>query len=200
MGARRNESKPAQSGGGNASERDNHGVMSAPARSYLRFAVMIATSAAGMFVLMYTNTYELGHVFWSEERFYMALLMAGWMGIVMMAFMWGMYQDTRINVGIVAGGLALAVIAVWLSRSQHFVEDEAYMEGMIPHHSIAILTSERADIDDLRVRQLADEIIRTQRREIAMMKWLLEDIEEEGKATTETEAQERPVPEFEVTE
>jgi uncharacterized protein (DUF305 family) len=44
---------------------------------------------------------------------------------------------------------------------------------MIPHHSIAILTSERATLDDPRVRKLADGIITAQRREIAEMKALL---------------------------
>lgn len=38
--------------------------------------------------------------------------------------------------------------------------------AMIPHHSIAILTSERAHISDPRVRDLADGIIEAQRREI----------------------------------
>ena len=71
------------------------------------------------------------------------------------------------------------------------------MKGMIPHHSIAILTSERADIDDVRVRKLADKIIKAQRKEIAEMKWLIADIEENGPATTEEEAQARPVPDFE---
>lgn len=71
------------------------------------------------------------------------------------------------------------------------------MKGMIPHHSIAILTSERSDIDDVRVRKLADEIIKAQRIEIAEMKWLVEDIEKNGEATTLEEALQRPVPDFE---
>ena len=70
-------------------------------------------------------------------------------------------------------------------------------EGMIPHHSIAILTSERSEIEDVRVRKLADEIIKAQRIEIAEMKWLIEDIEKNGAATTEEEAKQRPVPDFE---
>ncbi len=71
------------------------------------------------------------------------------------------------------------------------------MNGMIPHHSIAILTSERADIDDVRVRELADEIIEAQRKEIKEMKWMLADIDDNGEATRAAEAAERPVPEFE---
>ena len=71
------------------------------------------------------------------------------------------------------------------------------MSAMIPHHSIAILTSERAEIEDVRVRELADEIIKAQRREIKEMNWLIEDIQQNGPATTEAEANARPVPEFE---
>jgi glucose/arabinose dehydrogenase len=55
------------------------------------------------------------------------------------------------------------------------------MRAMIPHHSIAILTSERANIRDARIRPLADEIIAAQRRKIAKMKVLIEDIESNGK-------------------
>ena len=70
------------------------------------------------------------------------------------------------------------------------------MEGMIPHHSIAILTSERAQIEDPRVRELADEIIEAQRKEIKEMEWLIEDIKANGVAQTQAEAEARPVPEF----
>jgi uncharacterized protein (DUF305 family) len=73
------------------------------------------------------------------------------------------------------------------------------MEGMIPHHSIAILTSERAQIEDPRVRELADEIIDAQRREIKEMEWLIRDIEANGIAQTEAEANARPVPDFSAT-
>lgn len=51
------------------------------------------------------------------------------------------------------------------------------MKAMIPHHSIAIMTSERAHIRDPRVRQLADEIIEAQVREIAEMERLIAELE-----------------------
>ncbi len=175
-------------------EDDDSGGMSP---SYWRFGAMIATSTVVMFVLTYTNSFAYDHVRWSEERVYMALLMGGAMAMVMLGFMWGMYKNTKMNVGIMLGGLALGIVALFLSRSQMFVDDTAYMKGMIPHHSIAILTSERADIDDVRVRELADDIIIAQRTEIAEMDWLIADIEENGPATTEAEAQERPIPDFE---
>ena len=168
-------------------------------RMYLLFGAMIATSTAVMFMLTYTSVFSIDHVRWSEERVYMALLMGAAMTIIMLSFMWAMmYKNVKINVVIMVGAVVLGGVALGLSRSQLLVDDQAYMKGMIPHHSIAILTSERADIDDVRVRELADEIIEAQRREIAEMNWLIEDIEENGIVPTEEEADLRPVPEFEV--
>jgi uncharacterized protein (DUF305 family) len=67
-------------------------------------------------------------------------------------------------------------LALWLMRSQAAVDDVDYMEAMIPHHSIAVLTSRRARIADPRVRQLADEIIEAQLSEIEEMKRLIADL------------------------
>jgi hypothetical protein len=169
-------------------------------RMYLRFAAMIATSTAVMFVLTYSNTYDAGHIHYSQERLYMALLMGGAMALVMLSFMVSMmYKNRTLNIVVIVCALVVFGTAYTASRAQWFVDDELYMKGMIPHHSIAILTSERADIDDLRVRELADGIIKTQRLEIEEMEWLLNDIEKNGLATTEEEAAARPIPEFEAT-
>ena len=149
--------------------------------SYWRFMAMVATSTAIMFGLMYLNTFELDHVFWSETRFWMMFVMGGMMMTVMLLFMWGMYRDTRKNVIILAVGAVVFAGALWLVRSQATVDDEEYMAAMIPHHSIAIMTSARANISDPRVRELADSIIAAQVKEIAEMKLLLEDIEANGK-------------------
>ena len=165
-------------------------------KPYRTFAAMIVTASIVMFGVMYLNTYELDHVLWSETRAYMTLVMGATMAIVMLAFMLGMYRDRRINAGIAIGSVVVFTVALWLVRSQATVEDVSYMKAMIPHHSIAILTSERANIDDVRGRQLADGIIEAQRREIAEMNWLIQDIRENGKAVTALEAQRRPVPEL----
>ncbi len=158
---------------------------------------MIATSVLVMFGLKYTSTYALGHVQFSETRTYMALLMGGAMAIVMLLFMIGMYRNTRLNAAIVLGSLVLMAGSLFLVRSQLTVQDSSYMKSMIPHHSIAILTSERAEIQDVRVRKLADQIIQAQRKEIKEMEWLIDDIEANGPATTSEEASERPIPDFE---
>jgi hypothetical protein len=169
-------------------------------RMYLTFTAMIATSTVTMFLLTYTNAFAWDHVRFSEERLYMALLMGSAMALIMLGFMWGMmYSNAKVNVVIIAVALVIGGSALWLSRSQALVDDAAYMKGMIPHHSIAILTSERAEIDDVRVRRLADGITEAQRREIKEMDWLLADIDANGEATTEEAARQRPVPEFEGT-
>ena len=171
------------------------------AKMYLTFVAMVATSTVAMFLLTYTNAVSWSHMTFSEERVYMALLMGSVMAIIMLGFMWRMmYKNVKRNIAVIAVALIVGLTALWLSRSQALVEDEAYMKGMIPHHSIAILTSERADLDDVRVRELAEQIAETQKKEIAEMKWLLEDIEENGTATTTEEAEQRPVPDFEATD
>ena len=162
---------------------DNHSAdhqQNGGGSNYWRFMAMVATSTAIMFGLMYLNTYELNHVFWSETRFWMTFVMGGMMMIVMLLFMWGMYKDKTKNFIILGVGALVFAVALWLVRSQATVNDEEYMSAMIPHHSIAIMTSARAEITDPRVRKLADSIIEAQVKEIAEMKLLIEDIERNG--------------------
>jgi len=138
---------------------------------------MIGTGTAIMYGLMYLNTYAWEQVFWSETRAWMALLMGATMAVVMLGFMWSMYPDQTINLGILGGSALVFAASLWLVRSQVTIDDADYMKAMIPHHSIAILTSERAQISDPRVRKLADEIIAAQEREIAEMRYLIWDLE-----------------------
>lgn len=144
---------------------------------YRRFGAMLATSTIAMLGLMYLNTYELDHLFFSETRAYMALVMGAAMAIIMLLFMIKMYPNRTTNIGIIVSSVVVFAGALWLVRSQETVEDISWMKAMIPHHSIAILTSERAHISDPRVRQLADGIIEAQRREIEEMKNLISDLE-----------------------
>ena len=118
------------------------------------------------------------------------------MAVVMLLFMLDMYRSKALNISIMAGSVLVFVIALSLVRSQTTIQDRSWMNAMIPHHSIAILTSERAEIEDVRVRQLAEEIIRAQRREIREMDWLIKDIRQNGPARTADAAAVRPVPDF----
>ena len=156
---------------------------------YGRFFAMIATSTLVMYGLMYLNTYAIDHVFFSQTRMWMALYMGAVMAIIMLAFMLGMYSNKRVNIAIFAGSAVAFGLFLYLVRSQDTVEDVAWMKAMIPHHSIAILTSERAGLSDPRVRELADAIIEAQRGEIAEMKRYIADIEANGDAPPGTERQ-----------
>ena len=147
-------------------------------KPYGNFVLMIAVSATFMFGFMYLNNYQTSHLWFSQTRLFMTFIMAGSMALVMLFFMRHMYKNQQANIAIVIGSIALMGLGLWLVRSQTTVGDVAWMKAMIPHHSIAILTSERANITDPRVRKLADDIIEAQRREIGQMEGLIRDIDD----------------------
>ena len=176
--------------------RESNGRSDGQGAKYVRFGAMILTAMVIMYGVTYLNSFQLDHVRWSEQRGFMTLLMGSTMTVVMLLFMLGMYKNTKINVGILAGAVLLFGLGLFLVRSETTVQDRSYMSAMIPHHSIAILTSERSELQDVRVCELAVEIVEAQRREIAEMDWLIADIGENGLAETAAEADQRPVPEF----
>ena len=121
------------------------------------------------------------HVFFSTNRLVASLVMGCVMTLVMLGFMWSMYEgrSTKIAVVVVASILGVALLLV--NRSQALIGDVAFMKAMIPHHSIAINNARKASISDPRVRELADGIIASQVREIAEMERLIEDLRRNGK-------------------
>ena len=138
---------------------------------------MVGVSTVVMFGLMYLNTYTLAHVLFSETRAYMALVMGAVMALIMLGFMAHMLPNRRFNAAIAIGSVLVFGVSLWLMRSQNLVDQVSYMRAMVPHHSIAIMTSRRAHITDPRVRKLADGIAETQVREIAEMKQLIDELE-----------------------
>ena len=178
-------------------QRGHGGKMSPQAKMYLRFGAAILTSIVLMYWIMFVSTWEWSHIRFSQSRVFMAITMGGVMGLVMLAWMSNMYKNMKANIAIVAASLLLLGFGIFLDRSQTTVQDTAWMRAMIPHHSMAITRSERAELDDVRVCQLAVEIIEAQQREIDEMDWLIEDIAENGIADTIEEAEARPIPDFE---
>jgi hypothetical protein len=148
--------------------------------SWGKFAAMIATSTFVMFFLMYQLIYSLDHATFSVNRLVSALVMGCIMASVMLAFMWSMYHGKTTKWVVLIGGLVLAVALILVNRSQALIGDVAFMQSMIPHHSIAINNARAAHISDPRVRRLADQIIESQVREIAEMKLLIEAIQDNG--------------------
>ena len=153
--------------------------------SYIRFFSMIITSTVVMLGLMYLNTFAFSHVYFSETRAYMALYMGAVMAVIMLAFMLGMYSNKKANIAIVIGSILIFGASLYLVRSQQTVQDVSWMKAMIPHHSIAILTSSRAEITDPRVQKLANDIVKAQELEIAEMRALIIDLNGGAKATPE---------------
>lgn len=182
--------KPTSSEDGHTAQKHSAGV-------YARFAAMILTGMTVMYWVMFAGSWEWSHVRFSESRVFMTITMGGTMGIVMLAWMLNMYKNVKANVAIIAASLLMIAGGIALDRTQILVDDTAFMSGMIPHHSLAITRSERAQLSDVRVCELAVEISEAQRREIAEMDWLISDIEEHGIAATPAEAASRQVPSFE---
>ena len=146
-----------------------------------RFAAMIATSTVIMFFLMYQLVYEADHLTFSLNRAVASLAMGAVMTVVMLGYMWSMYEGAGTRIAIVAGAVLLGIVLLAVNRSQTLIGDTEFMRAMIPHHSIAINNARKAEIRDPRVRKLADEIIASQVREIRTMKLLIEDIERNGR-------------------
>jgi len=140
---------------------------------------MLIFSAISMYITMYFNTYEFSHIYFSWTRMYMTFIGIGGMAIIMLLFMLKMYKNKVKNTAIIIGSILLMVSSTYLVRQQIPIGDVKWMKAMIPHHSIAILTSNRADIKDPEVKKLAEDIIKAQEKEIAEMKRMLDRLENE---------------------
>ncbi len=148
--------------------------------NYTKFFLMLACSFIAMYITMYLNTYKFDHVYFSLTRFYMTCLGISTMAVIMWVFMRQMYNNKKKNIAILAGSFILFVGALGLVRTQApIIGDVLWMKAMIPHHSIAILTSERADIKDPEVNKLAEDIIKAQKKEIEEMKAMIKRLENE---------------------
>ena len=145
-----------------------------------RFAAMIATSTFIMFFLMYQLIHTTDHAMFSVNRLIASLVMGCVMAVIMLGFMWSMYEGQGTKMAVLTLAAIGAIALILVNRNQVLIGDTAFMKSMIPHHSIAINSSTEASISDPRVRELANKIIEAQVREIAEMKLLIEDIEANG--------------------
>lgn len=85
---------------------------------YGRFAAMVLSSTLVMFGLTYLTSYEAGHVFFSQTRAWMAVVMGAAMALVMLGFMLHMLKNRAINLVIVVCSCVAFGGALWLVRSQ----------------------------------------------------------------------------------
>lgn len=142
-------------------------------KPYTALLVSIGVSFVVMFGLMYTMADRFSNVFVNLSNVYMTGLMASSMLPVMLATMPGMFNDRRTNLTLWAVSAGLLLLFWVLLRNEAGVGDRQFLRAMIPHHSAAIQMCEQSSISDTVVKQLCDDIITSQRQEIATMKALL---------------------------
>ena len=146
--------------------------------NYGKFAIMMGTSFIIMYAVMFLNTDVFDHVMLSHTRTYMTILMVAPMAFTMLLFMWGMYTNKKMNFIILGLSVIIFIIALVGLRQQTFIGDEQWMKAMIPHHSSAIMVSQKAHLKDPEAIKLAEEIIEAQEREIAKMKKMIYRLEQ----------------------
>ena len=146
-------------------------------KMYVRLGVALTVSLAVMFVLSLAQVRVWDHFYLNLSNFYISLMMVGAMGLVMLAVMWGMYENRRVNVALAAGFTVLLIGAFALGRTEAFVGDKGFLASMIPHHSRAILVCQEADLRDPEVVELCGTIVRTQQQEITQMKEILDRLD-----------------------
>ena len=145
---------------------------------YLKFGIMMATSFVIMYAVMYLSVDKWDHIYLAPSRTYMTFLMIATMAPTMLLFMWKMYKKRAWNYAILGVSVLAFVLAVGGLRQQVFVNDVQWMKAMIPHHSIAIMVSQKAHLKDPEAIKLAEEIIEAQEREIAEMKKMIYRLEQ----------------------
>ncbi|WP_339702708.1 DUF305 domain-containing protein [Algoriphagus aquimarinus] len=146
-------------------------------KSYLKFAAMMAVSFVIMYAVMFLNADLFEHVMLSTTRTYMTILMIAPMAISMMLFMWGMYENKKANYMILGTALIIFIGTLTMLRNQTMIADVQWMKAMIPHHSSAIMVSQKAHLQDPEAQKLAQDIIEAQKREIAQMQAMIERLE-----------------------
>ena len=140
---------------------------------YRMLGLNLLVSLVVMYFVMFTMIYSLGEFFNNLNMFYMAVMMAAPMGILMLLMMGEMYADKRLNTIIYAGCALLFILAFAGMRTQALVGDRQFLRSMIPHHSGAILMCGQASIKDPELKSLCGNIITSQKQEIDQMKAML---------------------------
>ena len=140
---------------------------------YLRLLAMTALSFAAMYVLMYAMVDRFASVHPNLNQAYMAALMAAPMVLIELGLMSSMYHNRTANI-VIAAVSVVATIGFFLTiRQQTAIGDTQFLRSMIPHHSGAILMCQKAALSDPAIKKLCDQIIESQRSEIAQMEAML---------------------------
>ena len=145
--------------------------------SYVKFAAMITVSFIIMYAVMFLNADIIEHVMLSTTRTYMTILMVAPMAISMILFMWKMYENKKINYIILTSAVIIFAGTLAMLRNQTLIADMQWMKAMIPHHSSAIMVSQKAHLTDPEAQKLAQDIIKAQKEEIVQMQEMIQRLE-----------------------
>lgn len=143
------------------------------AKNYGMLGISFVVMLILMYLIMFTMIYSLGEFIQNINFFYMAIMMATPMTVMMPLMMGSMYPDRKLNLFVYIGCALLFVLAFMGIRTQALVGDTQFLRSMIPHHSGAILMCEQANIKDPEIKTLCGEIIKSQAEEIDQMKGIL---------------------------
>ena len=143
-------------------------------KMYAKLGLALALSYVAMLLLSMSMIRQWDHFYLNGSNAWMALVMVAPMGLIMIAVMWAMFENTALNAGLALTFIAVFAGALFLGRQEAGVGDEQFLKSMIPHHSRAILVCQEADITDPEIEELCRTIVKTQREEIAQMKDILE--------------------------
>jgi tyrosine-protein phosphatase YwqE len=138
--------------------------------------MLIASFIIQFFFMGFIMTNSPKNITFSVGKFYMSCIMALLMGLIEV----GMYDFHMQHLSVpyyLSLGFCLTIF-VYLYRNQMYINDKEYLDEMIEHHSMALLTSgeilQKTQSD--RVRKLAENIVSTQEAEIKYMKQLADTI------------------------
>ena len=131
-------------------------------------AMTVISLVAGYLSSMNVWADKIDHVRLHLNDFYMVSLMTCWMVILMMMLP-GHHSEHRTFIVVIL--LVSIIVLYYLIRTQTFIDDRQFLNGMIPHHSMAILMSRRIRerTSNPLIKGLADDIIRSQTGEIKIM-------------------------------
>ena len=148
---------------------DRHGGQEDHGRPYVKFWINMVLGLIVMYVVMFSMIDGWPDFRNNLNMFYMAVTMWAPMGVFMLATMPGMFPDRRMNIVLYVAFILLTGLSFWATRTQTLIDDQQFIDSMIPHHSGAILMCREADLQDPELVALCSEIIEAQRREIDQM-------------------------------
>jgi hypothetical protein len=140
------------------------------------YQMMIGSFIIQYFVMSAIMTNSYRNITFSLGKFYISVIMALSMGLLEVA-MFDFHMKT-INTFIYFCIIFWLIVFIYLYRNQVFIGGKEYLQDMIEHHSMAILTSEEI-LDkepSKRVKKLTETILQVQEKEIEYMKQLLKNM------------------------